>query len=210
MTLLALSVLQINQPIYQKLELTPSDDIWIYPNASDPQSDVYLRVWGSNGAAVAGKDDDLGEFSYSFLRFNTSRISKSLDFRRVRLVLTHIANAGFTPDVAKKSPLQLRTLEANFTEKTWSNNLASKFVPGEVVSFTTPVASTDGKEFTVTLEIKPDVFTKQLKAAKDVWLAYALTSTINPADNGRSSIYKFYSKDNQKPEWKPQLIVEWK
>ncbi len=37
----------------QTIELTPTDDIWVYPHASDPEKDGYLRCWGVDGQAVA-------------------------------------------------------------------------------------------------------------------------------------------------------------
>ena len=186
--------------------LTPTDDIWVYPHASDPQADVYLRVWGVGGLPVAAKDADVSDFSYSYLQFDVAGVPTKSNFSSVKLILTHIANAGFSPESAKKAPLQVRALKSGFTEKSWNFDQVGKYLPGEILGSAVPKAASDGKEFTVTVDLTK-TFKKYLSAnSKSV--ALALTSALNPADDGRASIYKFWSKDNPKPEWRPRLEIE--
>lgn len=196
-------VLLVAKPIV----LVPTDDVWVYPNASDPQSDAYLRVWGAQGQAVAGKDADLAEFSYSFLKFDVSGIPANAKLKSVKLVLTHIAHNGYSAEVAKRCPLQVRTLGSDFSEKKWNYDQAAKLVPGSILGAVNLPGEKSEKEFEVALTFDLKAFEKFWSMNKKT-LAIALTAAVSPADDGRASIYKFYSKDNPKPEWGPKLILE--
>src|SRR5215475_5485714 len=85
----------------QTIELTPTDDIWVYSHADDPQKDEYLRCWGADGMAVAPTGEELEEFSYSYLKFNLNKLPKEVKLKEATLILWHIPDPGWGLDAAK-------------------------------------------------------------------------------------------------------------
>ncbi len=189
------------------LSLIPTDDIWVYSHAGDPQSDVYLRVWGADGVAVPAKTDDIENFGFSYLKFDLSPIPAGAKLISAKLILTHIAKAGFTADLSKKLPLEARALSAEFKEKTWTYDLASKLRPGELYGTAALKPPAEEKEFAVELKLDKEAFLKDFKSAKKVF-AIALTTKLSPAEGGQSTIYKFFSKDYTNAAFKPKLKLE--
>lgn len=185
----------------QVIERNPTDDVWVYPHASDVK-DAYLRVWGAGGKAVAGKDDSLDEFSYSYLRFDASGLPDGT-LKEAKLVLTATADPGWTASDLKSTPIQARLAKGDLAEKDWSyDSLAAKLAPSEAAEAVFGVATSGpiekGKEPTLTIDLMqgPAKFADALSAArKSGSIVLALTSPLNPADVGRTAIYKFYSKD---------------
>lgn len=183
------------------VERNPTDDVWVYPHASDVK-DAYLRVWGANGKAVAGRNDALDEFSYSYLRFDLAGLPAGTP-KEAKLILTATADPGWTADDLKSTPIQARVAASDFREKDWSYDaLASKLAPSEAAEAVLGVASASpiekGKEPTLTIDLLqgPAKFADALSSArKSGALVVALTSALNPAEVGRTAIYKFYSKD---------------
>src|SRR5688572_27918373 len=101
------------------IELFPTDDVWVYPHASDPTQDEFLRIWGVEGKSVAGKPDDLGTFSYSFLKWSIKDFPNDAKLVSANLVLTQVANPAYTTDDAKQAPIEVRPVPSNFKEKGW-------------------------------------------------------------------------------------------
>ncbi len=185
----------------QTIDRLPTDDVWVYPHASDVK-DAYLRTWGANGKAVAGKDDALDEFSYSYLRFDLTGLPEGV-LKEAKLILTATADPGWTTSDLKATPIQARLAAGNLAEKDWSYDaLAAKLSPSEAaeavfgVSTAGPIEK--GKEPTLTIDLMqgPAKFADAFGAArKSGFVVFALTSALNPAEVGRTAIYKFYSKD---------------
>ncbi|MBX3120282.1 MAG: hypothetical protein KF784_14550 [Fimbriimonadaceae bacterium] len=191
---------------HEVIDMNPIDDAWVYPHASDPQSDGFLRVWGQAGAAVPADMNDRDNYSFSYLRFDIERCPTDKKLEAAELILTHNANPGYSLEAAKKSPIQVRALIGTFTEKAWSYELGMKIVPSakkeDVFGEAAPTEIPADRPFTVSI----DLFKKESKfadylakgiASKDKTLCLALTSMIDPSEGGQSSIYKFYSKDNK-------------
>src|SRR3954469_4487441 len=88
------------------LSLNPTDDVWVYPHASD-QKDVYLRVWGAEGRDSPKKVAEVQDFSPSYLRFDVSKVPAG-KVTSAQLILTHVANPGYAQDYAKDNPLRAR------------------------------------------------------------------------------------------------------
>src|SRR5256885_1361944 len=117
LTMLAACVLATGP---QTFDLTPTDDVWVYPHASDPQKDPFLRAWGSAGKAVAATPAEGSDFSYSYLKWDTAAISKAPGkVTEAKLIVTLIADPTYGEDEAKASPLEVRPLKGDFSEKTW-------------------------------------------------------------------------------------------
>src|SRR5687768_10306177 len=88
------------------VELTPTDDVWVYPHASD-QKDAYLRVWAAGGPDLAADAGELEQVSYAYLRFDVSKVPAG-KITEAKLTVTHVASPTFTIELAKKSPLLAR------------------------------------------------------------------------------------------------------
>ena len=194
------------------MEIYPTDDVWAYPHASDPDKDPFLRVWGFEGASVANSADESESFGYSFLRFDAAGLPNK-DLKSAVLVLVHTAKPSFDLGMAQKSPLEARPVSAAFSEKKWAYGELSKYMPsagkGAVYGTGAPEAFDAEKDFPIRIDLMkgPGSFAKALEAARTSGsFAIALTSVMTPADDVRS-IYKLYSKDGPK-ESRPVLKLE--
>jgi hypothetical protein len=198
----------------QTLSLSPTDDIWVYPHASDPEKDGYLRCWGAEGQAVAPDPDEGEEFSYSYLKFDLGKLPKSFQLKSAKLVLWHVADPGWDISVSKENPVQVRGVGAAFAEKNWEYDISKTLYPEKTKEAVFGSLSSPKPEagkpimFEVDLMKGPGDFAKFLKVAAekpDRMLGVALTSTINPSEFGQKSVYKFYSKDWEKADLRPAL-----
>lgn len=186
----------------QTFTKTPTDDVWVYPHASDPQKDAYLRVWGAGGKAVAGKSESIEDFSYSYLKFDLSDIPGEATLKEAKLILTAVADPGWSKSDLKATPLEARLAGSAFTEKDWVyESFAAKLGPEEAkeaIFGTATIGDIEkGKEPVLTIDLLqgPGKFADALKAAKGKSIALALTSRLDPSELGRAAIIKTYSKD---------------
>ena len=194
------------------VELYPTDDVWAYPHASDPDKDPFLRVWGLDGASVAPSAAESESFGYSLLKFDAVGLPER-SLKSATLVLVHTAKPSFDLSLAKKHPLEARPVKADFSEKTWAYGGLEKFMPssGKGATFGTgvPDAFDAEKDFPIKINLLegPGKFDALLVSARTAkFFAIALTTTMSPADDVRS-VYKVYSKDGPK-ESRPILRLE--
>ncbi|MBX3114048.1 MAG: hypothetical protein KF836_05725 [Fimbriimonadaceae bacterium] len=193
------------------LALTPTDDIWIYPHASD-QTDPYLRFWGSEGASLPDPNFDFSG-AWSCLKFDLSK-APSKELKSAKLTIWLIPGSTITQDVADKYPIEVRMGSTQFTEKTFDLGQTAKVTPpaSELAIFgLSKVKLYDNNDKATKIEIDlmagKSTFAKYFKdstAVKDKQLGLALTSAIDPAEVGQSGIYKIYSR-NADNEFKPKL-----
>lgn len=200
------------------LRLTPTDDLWIYPHAGDPQKDPYLRVWGDGERAVSKDAEEASRLSYSFLSFDVSTVPVDGRLKTACLVLTHMADPKFSEALAKSNPIEARTISNGFSEKTWTYASLPKFTPGlskDSIFGTGEIRSwpETGKEFKIELNLLAgagkfaDVLAESRRTNKP--LAMALTSKIAvTATEGIQTMYKFYSKDDRMVSSRPVLVLE--
>lgn len=208
--LAALTTLAV--PTMSVVEIHPTDDVWAYPHAADQDSDPFLRVWGFEGQNVARSADESESFGYSLLKFDLAGVpTKAL--KGATLVVTHTPKPAFTLEMAKQNPLEVRPVNADFTEKKWVYGDLSKYMPaaGKEGVFGTgwPAAISDEKEFPIAIDLMkgPNAFSKAFELARTKGaLAIALTTTLSPNEEARS-VYKLYSKDGPK-EMRPILRLE--
>ncbi|MBC8065469.1 MAG: hypothetical protein H7Y17_11595 [Chlorobia bacterium] len=195
----------------QTLEVLPTDDIWVYPHASDPQKDGYLRVWGVDGQAVATDPGQADEFSYSYLKFDLAKLPKSAVLKSVVLTLMHTPDPAWQAEEAKASPLEVRPLGKDFSEKGWEFGLGKTVFPGgrkeDVFGSFGPAKIDAGQpiKFEVDLLKGPN---KLLLSAGGSF-GVALTSKLDPSAIGNRAVYKFYSKDYDKAEYRPKLTISY-
>jgi hypothetical protein len=184
------------------LYMTPTDDIWVYANASDPNKDEFLRAWGANGRAMPIPGDDPQAYSWSLLKWDLSGYSDKTKIVAAELILTAAPDAGYSAKDAAASPLEVRAVKPDFTESTWDYGLAEKYEPtgseGQIFGSIAP-ANVSSSPFKITIDLMkgPENFSAYFEDAlkKHKPLALAVTSSIDPGKLGRESIYKFYSKD---------------
>lgn len=194
----------------QTLELTPTDDVWVYPHASDPQKDGYLRVWGTGGLAVASDPTQADEYSYSYLKFDLAKLPKTAVLKSVVLTLTHTADPTWQASDAKASPLEARQLGKDFTEKSWEYGLGKTIFPGgkkeDVFGSFAPAKFEAGQPIKFELDLLKGPNKLLLSSGGSFNLA--LTSTLDPSAIGNRAVYKFYSKDYDKVEYRPKLVIQ--
>jgi hypothetical protein len=201
----------------QPLSLTPKDDVWTYPNASDASKDPYLRAWGSQGKSVPSSAEESSSFSASFLQWDVSSVPTDKKVKAARLVLTHIASPTFTQADVNKSPLEARLAGTGFDQTTWDPTQAATYMPepGErslLGSAIPDLSKPIDKPFTITIDLLKgpgdfrDALTRAIKSDKKL-LGLAITSSIDPEQLGMRSIYKVYSRDSE-PATVPKLELD--
>jgi hypothetical protein len=191
------------------IEFTPTDDIWVYPHASDPMKDGYLRVWGTNGDAVAPDPGQADEFSYSYLKFDLGKLKKDVPVKSAKLILTHTADPTWSLADAKATPLQARLLAKDFTEKAWEFGLGKTVFPTSGKEAVFGVAAPEKMDPGLPIKFEIDLLRGPAKFApgSDGMVRIALTSALDPSAIGNRAVYKFYSKDYDKAEYRPKLVI---
>lgn len=205
LTVLASLVLGVG---VQTLEFVPTDDVWVYPHASDPQKDGYLRVWGVDGQAVATDPAQAEEFSYSYLKFDLAKLPADAKVKSAILTLTHTLDPTWQASDAKAAPLEARLLKGDFAEKSWDFGLGKTVFPvsgkDAVLGSFAPTKVDAGQpiKFEIDLLKGPAKF-----VPTNAKLTIALTSSLDPSAIGNRAVYKFYSKDYDKVEYRPKLTI---
>ncbi len=196
--------------------LTPTDDVWVYPHASEPERDAYLRVWGSDGLSVAKAGASPQNFSYGYLKFDVSNLPAGT-LQKATLVLTHVADPAWTPEIMKQYPLEARRLSPKFGENTWTYADSSTIFPGSgkesIYGLASRADRQDQKDFALSIELgdETSAFGRDLKKAiggAEKQIAIALTSAMDPEVLGMKCVYKVYSKEGPK-SFRPILKLEW-
>jgi len=200
--------------LMQSVTLTPTDDIWVYPHASDPQRDEFLRVWGAEGKSVAGASDSVESFGYSYLQFDLTSLKIEAALTGAKLYVWHVPDPAWTKEDLKTTPIEARALSSGFAEKTWAYEAGlQKHTPGGAPQDLFGVGVLDGA-----IEPgKPVRLVVDLMAGKSAFAAYfqkamptgklalALTSAIDPSES-RGMVFKLYSKDGPEAT-RPRLVL---
>lgn len=202
------------QATTRALYMSPTDDIWVYAHAEDPQKDSYLRAWGTNGKPLGLPGDDPNSFSYSLLKWDLSGFPAKSRVATAELILTATPEAGYTAKDAEAAPLEVRNAKTTFTEGAWDYTDAPKYAPlgtdSEIFGSVSP-STVVPTEFKIVIDLMKGpndfkaYFNEALKKGKT--LALALTSRIDPSQLGMSGVYRVYSKDATDPTVRPQLRI---
>jgi hypothetical protein len=210
----ASEVIRFGKFDFQASRLSPTDDIWVYSNASDAGHDEYLRIWGVEGRSAPKAAEEAEELSMGYLRWDLASLDPEKKLTRAKLVLTQIANPGFTVEEAKATPLEVRTLSANFEEKTWDFAKLGSHLPGADAKsvYGSGYPEKLDKDQTVRIEIDllkgPGDFAAAIAKAlrsTDKHIAVALTTLMDPSQIGRTGVYKIYSNDTKEELRRPVL-----
>lgn len=186
--------------------LSASDDVWVYPHASDPGSDNVMRVWGDGSSAIDLDAMEQGEFSMGYLQFPLEGLGSG-KLSSAKLTLTVQSTDAITEDDFKKFPLEVHGLSGKLEEKKFSFGGDVKPLKGLLG---TGVAVKDGDVWRVTFDLLagetpkfPAYFEKAQKAG---YLGLSLGSSISPVDS-RSHIYRILTKENPESS-RPSLKLE--
>jgi hypothetical protein len=199
--------------------MSPSDDIWVYAHASDPQKDEFIRAWGANGRSIPIPGDDPASSSWSLLKWDLSGFSDKAKIVEAQLIFHAAPGAGYTTTDAQAAPLEARPVKSNFNETRWDYADSGEFAPigteGETFGESAPPeVNPNGFKIVIDLIRGPvdfkEYFNKAIK--KDKTFAIAISSRIDPSTLGREGIYKVYSKDATDPMLRPvlRLVLETK
>ncbi|MBI1331912.1 MAG: hypothetical protein GC165_03435 [Armatimonadetes bacterium] len=196
------------------VSLTADQDVWVYAHSSDAAGEPYLMAWGVGGKAIADNPDDAESCSYSYLRFSLDQIPAGKKLVGATMILKPMGSPEINP-AAKDWPLEVRPLKGTFTEREWSYDVASTVVPMPEIFGTGIIGAVSGSADAKDLEIRVDLMGKTSKfgdafaaAAKDKKPMYfALTSKYDPSNQGRSGVYRLYSRDNKDESVRPKLVL---
>jgi hypothetical protein len=201
-------------PRLETFELVPTDDVWVYPNSSDPGTDTFLRCWGAGGKSVdqPGRTPDI--HSYSYLRFDLSTLPKRFKINEASLTLFHNANPVYTEADSAKAPLEVRALVGDFSEKDWTFERSAKVYPdgskeGLLASAVVKPGPKDAP-FAVKIDLAkpeskfPALLVGAIEKEKPT-ISLALCSALSP-EEVEGAVYKVFSKDGPK-ETRPVLRI---
>lgn len=195
--------------------LEATDDVWVYPHASEQVEDPFLRTWGFEGAAVEEPDPGM-TVSWSLVKFDLGSVKVDGKLTRAVLVLTHAAKVGMTVKESADAPLEARSVEPGFTERLWDFKEAAKFSPkgaaSEILGTGSIKSVEEGKPTKIEVDLMagPASFAGVLSsrlASTDKKVAFALTSKVDPEGSDNARIYKYYSHAADKAEYRPKLVL---
>jgi hypothetical protein len=100
-------------------------------------------------------------------------------------------------------------MSTDWTEKTWNFEYSKKNPPqaGKDAIFGTSSdsGSAQDREFKIEIDLSKGGFAKYFEKSVGKDLGLALTSAIDPGENGRAYIYKMYSRNEEKVTRRPVL-----
>ncbi len=200
----------------KSITLVPKETVWVYANASTPGDGTFLRAWGVDGKACQPDGEDAGQFSYSYLKWDLANLPKGSKLLSAKLMLSQTPDPGYTVDAAKRCPLEVRPLLGEFDAKKWAFEMSLKVRPnGDAKSiFGTGYPLEIPKEVPVSMTVNlltgPNSFAKALMEAVDSKshsISLCLTAKLDPANDGRSFVYKFFGQSESKEWLRPQLVL---
>jgi len=194
----------------ETISIEPSDDIWVYPHASDQVNDPYLRVWGADGKSLAGDAMEANSFSYSYLRFAIPKSAQGKRIISAKLVMSHVAQPAWDERFGTTYPLEVRAVGAFPSEGKWRyDSDLPNFMPkaGDEGLFVKQGIKTGSGKDGTKIEIEFGKGALRLnELAKSGNIDFALASTLNPAEIGDRIVYKFYSRSAEAAN-RPKLVL---
>lgn len=172
----------------------PSDDVWVYPHASTPGGEPFLRVWGSGSQAIDSTIPPGDEYSYGYLQFDL-KDAPAGELVSAELTVWNVANEVFKPEVLKEWPLEVYGLKGKFKEDTFSFGDSSVGPIEPRLGKGVATVEKDGVKITINLLDEKGNFKALWKKSRDAGsLGLGLASTMSPAES-RAMIYKINSKE---------------
>jgi hypothetical protein len=198
----------------QTFTLQASDDVWVYPHASEPATDLFLRVWGAEGKAAPSNASEAESFSMAYLKWSLVGMPTASKLTGAKLELTQVAKPGYSLQQAKDMPLEARSVPSSFGESDWKYELLEGLLPkaGKEDVYGSGYPETlEGDTINISVDLLKgkgfaDALAKAMSDPKKE-IGIALTSSMNMAELGRSSIYKIYSRDERDEKLRPKLVL---
>lgn len=203
LTGLALLGLSLSAQAQSTYQAGPTDDIWVYSNASDPSFDPVLRIWGTGTSTGEGYPPG-GDWSYGYLKWNVSTVpllGAGQYYQVTEAVLTVRSQRAttFTLAEAQANPLEARPLGTTFSELAWLYDDPSipapgnpRFGIGDLTAFSSAVVF----PIPINLLTGPGDFQTHFNQALGIGeIGLALTSSM-PAVQQGGKFYRIYSKDD--------------
>lgn len=199
------------------ITIQASDDVWVYPHASDQINSEWLRCWGFEGKSVED-GDQTGSFSYSYLRFPLDSVKDSGTITKATLRIYNDPKPTFVAAESKVAPLEARAMTSNFNEAKWEYGMVKDIKPvgGDEGLFGSAfvVPADNGKPILIEIDLMAGKagFAKAVESAiknGTLTISIGLASKLDPQSSGQSSMYKFYSRSAEEG-WRPQLILDFK
>lgn len=185
-----------------------SDDVWVYPHASTPGGEPYLRVWGSGTRAIDSEIPPADEYSYGYVQFSTKGAPEG-ELAAAELTVWNVANETLKPEVLKEFPLEAFGLKGSFKESSFSFSDTTVGPVEPSLGKAIGVVEKEVIKLTINLLDEKGNFKKQWSAACDKGsVGFALASKISPMES-RSLIYKINSKEGPEAT-RPTLTLKFK
>jgi len=189
----------------QSYQAQPTDDVWYYDQAFNPGFTAILRCWGDGTHAVdpTGAPPALN-FAYSLAKWNLAPFRAGVNYQllEARIVVVQTQPPGYTQQEGVQYPLEARNLShTNFREATWDYNAPNNPYPGATILGRGSIDNyrTDAP-FAIPIDLLTDgsVFENYFQQAINTTgeLGIAFVSTMNPAAQGGSRFYRFYSRND--------------
>jgi hypothetical protein len=185
------------------IDVSPSDDVWVYPHAGRQDEDPFLRVWGGGDYALGTPSPGAFDFSYSLLKFTLPE-GKGTP-KSALLIVNQTADPAYSEDDFLKAPLEARAAKADWNEQAWTFDMAIKNVPGkeekDILGKGKREEVLDGKPVKITINLLAG-------PAQVDWqgkLTLALTSRMDPESMGEGRMYKLYSRQAPQVNLRPVL-----
>lgn len=189
----------------QSYQAQPTDDVWYYDNAFNPGFTAILRCWGDGTNAVnpTGARPALN-FSYSLAKWRLSPFRAGVTYQllEARLVVIQTQPPGYTLEEGVLYPLEARDLShTRFSEATWDYNAPDNPYPGATIFGTGSMVNyrTDAPfAIPINLLANGNAFETYFNQAVGTTgeLGIAFVSRIDPAGQGGTRFYRFYSRND--------------
>jgi hypothetical protein len=189
------------QQVYQA---QPTDDVWFYDNAFNPGFTAILRVWGDGQHAI----DPTGaypalNFSYALAKWRLQGIPAGRQYQVLEAQITVVQTQppGYTRAEGEQFPLEARDLSSTaFTEANWNYNAPNNPYPGNTVLGESLMTNyrTDAP-FAIPIPLNAEAFEPYFNAAVNQnggELGIGFVSRMNPAGQGGTRFYRFYSRND--------------
>jgi hypothetical protein len=190
------------QQVYQA---QPTDDVWLYDNAFNPGFTAILRVWGNGQDAVdpINPARPRSEFSYALAKWLLQGIPAGRQYQVLEAQITVVQTQppGYTSTEGEQFPLEARDLSSTaFTEANWNYNAPNNPYPGNTVLGESLMTNyrTDAP-FAIPIPLNVEAFEPYFNAAVNQnggELGVGFVSRLNPAGQGGTRFYRFYSRND--------------
>ncbi|MEN3002443.1 MAG: hypothetical protein ABDI19_11465 [Armatimonadota bacterium] len=189
----------------QSYQAQPTDDVWYYDQAFNPGFTAILRCWGDGVNAVdpTGARPALN-FSYALAKWRLTPFRAGVTYQllEARIVVTQTQPPGYTREEGVLYPLEARDLNhTDFSEASWDYNAPNNPYPGAIIFGTGAMVNYRiDAPFTIPIDLLANrgafetYFNQAVSTTGELGIAFV--SAIDPAGQGGTRFYRFYSRND--------------